>query len=89
LLGAILRFENDATLKDLIIVDISVFYKLLTIINQLRPMALGNAMVSNTDLMSIFQGVFAASLHKTILTLLEAFEIIYRYLIFLSSPVCD
>jgi len=33
--GVILRFENDATLKDLIIVDISVFYKLLTIINQL------------------------------------------------------
>ena len=77
--GVILRFENDMTLKDLIIVDITVFYKLLTIINQLRPMALGNAVVSNSDLLSIFQGVFAPSLYKTVVDLLEAFEIIYRY----------
>jgi len=41
-------------------------------------MALGSAAVPNSDLMSIFQGVFAPSLHKTILDLLEAFEIIYR-----------
>lgn len=76
--GVILRFENDHTLKDLIIVDITIFYKLLTIISQLRALAFGAAIVPNSDLLSIFQGVFAPSLYKTVINLLEAFEIIYR-----------